>query len=129
MGKYKVDVSTDENSVSDNEEHSNSQNSDEFSNKMITIGAVVVGAALFEAALIPGIAIGVAAALAPKLIPKLEKGLQPLFSSSIRGIYKIGRKAKSVAGEVKEHMGDIAAEVHAEEIAKASEPSKNIETV
>ena len=36
MGKYKVDVSTDENTVSDNEEHSNSQNSDEFSNKMFT---------------------------------------------------------------------------------------------
>jgi hypothetical protein len=34
-----------------------------------TVGIVAVGAALFEVALLPGIAIGVAAMLAPKYVP------------------------------------------------------------
>jgi predicted anti-sigma-YlaC factor YlaD len=35
-----------------------------------TIGAIAAGIALFEVALIPGMAIGAAAVLAPKYVPK-----------------------------------------------------------
>ena len=53
-----------------------------------TVGAVVAGAALLEAALIPGLAIGAAAVLAPRLLPnvlpQLRRGLRPLFASPVR---------------------------------------------
>ena len=45
---------------------------------------MLAGVALFEAALIPGVAIGGAAVLAPKYLPKLRRGLKPLFGSSVR---------------------------------------------
>jgi uncharacterized membrane protein len=49
---------------------------------------ITAGAALFEVALIPGIVIGGAAVLAPKLAPwrlrKLGRRLQPLFNSTVR---------------------------------------------
>jgi uncharacterized membrane protein len=51
----------------------------------VTAGlAVLAGVALFEAALIPGVVIGGAAVLAPKYLPKLRRGLGPLFGSSVR---------------------------------------------
>ena len=38
-----------------------------------TIGVIAAGVALFEVALIPGMAIGAAAVLAPKYVPKLRR--------------------------------------------------------
>jgi hypothetical protein len=81
----------------------------------VAIGVVVVGAALFEVALVPGIVLGVAAALAPRYLPRLGERLQPLFNASIRSAYKVRRKARGAAGAAPEHMYAIAAEVHAEE--------------
>jgi hypothetical protein len=86
-----------------------------------TLGVVVVGAAVLEAALIPGILVGAAAAFAPKYVPKIGERLQPLFNSTVRGACKLGRKARSAYGEAQERIHDIAAEVHAEETAKATE--------
>jgi uncharacterized membrane protein len=52
-------------------------------NRYVTVGLVVVaGAALFEAALIPGVLIGGAAVLAPKVLPTLRRRLQPLRNST-----------------------------------------------
>jgi uncharacterized membrane protein len=53
--------------------------------RYITVGlGVLAGAALLEAALIPGIVIGGAAVLAPPIVQrKLRKGLQSLFSTII----------------------------------------------
>lgn len=48
------------------------------------IGAIAAGAALLDAALIPGIVIGAAAVLAPKYMPKLRPRLKPLFRSTGR---------------------------------------------
>ncbi len=125
MSKYKVEVNASPNQAPAAENPA-AQDS-ELSNKVV-IGAVIVGAAIFETALIPGILIGAAASLAPQYFPKLEKRIQPLFSSSIRGVYKLGRKARTVVGDIQEHIGDIAAEVHAEEAAKASEPTKAVDS-
>jgi uncharacterized membrane protein len=51
----------------------------------VTAGlAVLAGVALFEAALISGVVIGGAAVLAAKYLPKLRRGLKPLFGSSVR---------------------------------------------
>jgi uncharacterized membrane protein len=52
-------------------------------NRYVTVGLVVVaGAALFEAALIPGVVIGGAAVLAPKVLPTLRRRLRPLINST-----------------------------------------------
>src|SRR5208283_3361452 len=48
------------------------------------IGVVAAGAAVFEAALIPGIVIGGAAVLAPKVLPTLRRRLPPLFKATLR---------------------------------------------
>jgi uncharacterized membrane protein len=51
----------------------------------LTLGlTVLAGAALFEAALIPGILIGGAAVLAPTYLPKLRRRLTPAFNSIVR---------------------------------------------
>jgi uncharacterized membrane protein len=45
--------------------------------------SVLAGAALFEAALIPGIVIGGAAVLAPKYLPQLRRRLRPAFDAIV----------------------------------------------
>jgi hypothetical protein len=91
-----------------------------------TVGVVAVGVALFEVALLPGMAIGVAAMLAPKYVPKMGATLNPLFKSTVRSAYKFGRKTREMVAEAKEQVHDIVAEVHAEGDATkaAAEPPK-----
>jgi hypothetical protein len=124
MSKYKVELdAADE--VNDELEHetssSDESHNEEISGKAITVGAVVLGAAVFEAALIPGIILGAAAMTVPKFLPKLSKSINPICNSAIRGLYKMGRKAKSTVNDMKEHVNDIAAEVKAEELSSAIE--------
>jgi hypothetical protein len=71
--------------------------------------------ALIEVALIPGMVIGVAAALAPKYVPKIGASMQPFFRSSVRGLYKFNRKTREAVAEAHERVRDIVAEVHTEE--------------
>jgi Protein of unknown function (DUF5132) len=86
-----------------------------------TVGIVAVGAALFEVALLPGIALGVAAMLAPKYVPKMGAALTPVFKSTVRGAYKFGQKTREMVAEAKEQVHDIVAEVHAEgDVVKAA---------
>jgi|HubBroStandDraft_1064217.scaffolds.fasta_scaffold00077_51 hypothetical protein len=84
-----------------------------------TVGVVAVGAVVFEAALIPGLILGVAAVLAPQYLPKIGSALNPLFRSTVRGAYKLGQKSREAFAEAQEHFHDIAAEVNAEDDAKA----------
>jgi hypothetical protein len=90
-----------------------------------TVAVVGVGAAAFEAALLPGIVLGVAAMLVPQYLPKMGAALNPLFRSTVRGAYKIGQKTKEMMAEAHEQVHDIVAEVHAEgdlvpEVTKAA---------
>jgi hypothetical protein len=79
-----------------------------------TVGVVGVGVAVFEAALLPGVVLGVAAMAAPKLLPRVGSALNPVFRSTVRGIYKIGQKTKEMIHETHEQVQDIVAEVDAE---------------
>ena len=79
-----------------------------------TVGVVAIGAAVFEAALLPGLALGVVAVAAPKFAPKLGSTLAPMFKSTVRGVYKLGQKAKELVAETNEHVQDIVAECDAE---------------
>ena len=85
-----------------------------------TVGVVAVGAVIFEAALIPGLLLGVAAALAPRYAPAMGSALGPLFRSTVRSAYRFGQKSRQVFAEAQEHMADIAAEVSAESQAKSA---------
>jgi hypothetical protein len=86
-----------------------------------TVAVVAAGAALFEAALLPGIVIGVAAVAAPKYLPKLAGALNPLFKSTVRGTYKFAQKSREMFAEAQEQVHDIVAEVkHEAETAKTA---------
>jgi hypothetical protein len=78
------------------------------------VAVVAVGAALFEVALLPGIALGAVAVAAPKYLPKLGGALSPLFKSTVRGTYKLAQKSKEMFHEAREHVHDAVAEVKAE---------------
>ena len=87
-----------------------------------TVAVVGIGAAAFEAALLPGIVLGVAAVAVPHYFPRLGDALNPLFRSTVRNAYKLGRKTKEMMAEAQEQVHDIVAEVHAE--ADGAAPSK-----
>lgn len=94
--------------------------------KAVTVGVIGVGVALFEAALIPGMIIGVCAMLAPKALPKIGATVQPAFRSAVRGAYKVGQKARHAFAEAQEQVHDIVAEANAETgaAAKAALPGE-----
>lgn len=123
MSKFRVDVKS-ENSQTDHvaqttasaDDQADQPNND-FTTEVATIGVVAICAAVVSVELIPGLALGVAAALAPRFLPKMGGGLQPLFNSTVRGAYKLGRKARSAFSELQERVEDITAEVKAEEAA------------
>jgi hypothetical protein len=79
-----------------------------------TVAVVGIGAAAFEAALVPGIILGVAAMWLPQYFPKMGEALNPLFRSTVRGAYKISKKTREMMAEAHEQVHDIVAEVHAE---------------
>lgn len=90
---------------------------------MATAAAVVgVGVAVFEAALLPGVVLGVAAILLPKVLPSIGNALSPLVTSTVRGAYRLGQKTKEIVAEAEEHVSDIVAEVNAGDEAKAAAP-------
>ena len=78
------------------------------------VGVVAVGALIFEAALIPGMALGVAAMLVPKVLPRLGEGLQPVFRATVKGAYKAGRSARHAFAEAQEQVHDVVAEAKAD---------------
>jgi len=89
-----------------------------------TVGVVAVGAAIFEAALLPGIVLGVAAILAPKYLPKLGAAVNPLFKSTVRHAYKLGEKTREMVAEMQEQVHDIVAEVNAESDVKPADDKR-----
>ncbi|MGO9429005.1 DUF5132 domain-containing protein [Rhodoblastus sp.] len=79
-----------------------------------TVGVIGVGVAVFEATLLPGLVLGVAAMAAPKFVPKIGSALGSMFKSTVRGVYKFGQKTREFVAEANEHVQDIVAEVDAE---------------
>jgi Flp pilus assembly protein TadB len=79
-----------------------------------TVAVVCVAAAAFEAALLPGIVIGIAAAAVPGYLPHIGAALKPLFRTTVRGVYRIGEKSKKMIAEAHEQVQDIVAEANAE---------------
>lgn len=93
---------------------------DEFIVTAATIAAVGVGVVILEAALLPGLILGVAATLAPKYLPQVGGALTPLFKATVRGAYTFGQKAYELAAEAQEQVHDVVAELRAEAEGKAN---------
>ena len=93
-----------------------------------TVAVVGIGAAAFEAALLPGVVLGVAAMWAPQYFPKIGEALNPLFRSTVRGSYKLSNKTREMMAEAQEQFHDIAAEVHAEKDADVTATGKSATT-
>src|ERR1017187_1421627 len=72
-----------------------------------TVGVIAVGVALIEVSLIPGMIIGLAAAFAPKFLPKLGDGFRPLLKQTVRGAYKMAQKTREAVAEAGEQMQDL----------------------
>src|SRR5271169_4078324 len=51
-----------------------------------TVAVVGIGAAIFEAALLPGIALGVAAMWLSRYYAKMGEALEPLFEPTVSGV-------------------------------------------
>jgi hypothetical protein len=86
----------------------------ELAATVATVAVVGIGAAVFEAALLPGMVLGVAAMCVPRFLPQIGEALNPLFRSTVRGAYKIGEKTREMVAEAQEQVHDIVAEVDAE---------------
>ncbi len=79
-----------------------------------TVGVIGIGVVMIEAALLPGLILGVAAMAAPRLAPKMGSAMGPMFKSAVRGFYRFGQKTREFVAETQEHVQDIVAEVDAE---------------
>jgi Protein of unknown function (DUF5132) len=90
------------------------EDSSELVATVVTVAVVGIGAAAFEAALLPGIVLGVAAMCVPRFLPQIGAALNPLFKSTVRGAYKVGEKAREMAAEAQEQVHDVVAKVDAE---------------
>lgn len=86
-----------------------------LADKALTVAAVGVAAALIEVELIPGMLLGVAAMLAPNLLPKVGSALRPVVKSAVRAGYNVAAKTRESMAEASEQFQDIVAEVKSEE--------------
>ena len=108
------------NEASDDQGDEAPDDQDEFIATAATIAVVAVGSAVFEAALLPGLALGAVAALAPRVLPNLGSAMAPMFRSSVRGAYRLGQRTREMVAEAQEHVNDIVAEADAEDRSKAA---------
>jgi hypothetical protein len=87
---------------------------------------VVTGAAIAILApeLLPGMAIGVAALLAPKVLPVLGTAVRPLVRTAVRAGYLAAMETRELVAEAAEQMQDIVAEARADQ-ESGRRPSKS----
>jgi hypothetical protein len=85
--------------------------SNDLAAKAATIAVVGVGVALISTELIPGMLIGVAAALLPGMGPKLR----PFLKSTVKAGFSAVRKTREMIAEAGEQVQDMLAEVQAED--------------
>ena len=84
--------------------------------KAATIVVVGAAVALISTELLPGMLIGVAAALLPGVGPKMR----PFLKSSVRAGYAAVRKTREAMAEAGEQIQDIVAEARAETKSRLS---------
>ena len=78
---------------------------------VVTAAAVVVGAALIEVELIPGLIIGAGAILLSKFFPELGAYVRPAIKGAVRAGFSMTQKVREIAAETSEQVHDLVAEV------------------
>jgi len=80
------------------------------------LGTIITGAAvaLIKPELLPGMAVGVAAALGPKLLPAVGSLLRPVVKTAVRAGYVAAVTTRGVVAEAGEQMQDMIAEARAD---------------
>jgi len=73
--------------------------------------AIVVGAALIEVELIPGLIIGAGAILLGKLFPEVGDYVRPAIKGALRAGFVLTQKVQEVVAETSEQVHDLVAEV------------------
>lgn len=95
-----------------------------------TAAAIVVGAALIEVELIPGLIIGAGAILLGKLFPEMSGYVRPAIKGALRAGFSVGQKAREIMAETSEQMQDLVAEVKHEQTqphnAKKAKPKARV---
>ena len=88
--------------------------------------AAVIGAAalLIEIELLPGILLGVAAMMIPKLFPGVTNFARPLMKSTIGLGYRAMAKTQQLVAEASDHAQDMLAEIRVESERSASARAK-----
>lgn len=89
-----------------------------------TAAAVVVGAALIEIELIPGLLIGAGAVLLGKFFPEMGAYVRPAIKGALRAGFSMGQKAREVMAEASEQVHDLVAEVKHEQDQPQPEKKK-----
>jgi hypothetical protein len=93
-----------------------------------TAAAIVVGAALIEVELIPGLIIGAGAILLGKLFPEMGAYVRPAIKGAVRAGFFMTQKAREVMAETSEQVHDLVAEVkHEQERPKATKKVQPVE--
>lgn len=80
-----------------------------------TAAAIVVGAALIEVELIPGLIIGAGAVLLGKLFPEMGDYVRPAIKGALRAGFVMAQKAQELVAETSEQVHDLVAEVMLEQ--------------
>ena len=80
-----------------------------------TAAAIVVGAALIEVELIPGLIIGAGAMLLSKLFPEMSGYVRPAIKGALRAGFVMAQKAQELMAETSEQVHDLVAEVMLEQ--------------
>jgi hypothetical protein len=87
--------------------------------------AIVVGAALIEVELIPGLIIGAGAILLGKLFPELGGYVRPAIKGAVRAGFSMTQKAREVMAEANEQVQDLVAEVKHEQAESSHHAKQN----
>ena len=78
---------------------------------VVTAAAIVVGAALIEVELIPGLIIGAGAIVLGKLFPEFGDYVRPAVKGALRAGFVLTQKVQEVVAETSEQVHDLVAEV------------------
>ncbi len=82
---------------------------------LVTTAVTALVVAVVQPELLPGMAIGIAAALGPKLLTMLAPAVRPMMKTAVRAGYATTMKARELAAEANEQIQDLVAEARAED--------------
>lgn len=90
------------------------------------LGTLITGAAVafLKPDLLPGMAVGIAAALGPKLLPAVGGLLRPVIKTAVRAGYATAVATRGVVAEAGEQVQDILAEARADAVVTRKPATK-----